>query len=143
MRYLDTSVLIALVTAESRSARLRAWAEGVPDVLATSDWAVTEAASALSIKQRSGHLTEVERSVADRALARFIDENVEVLGVHRADYRAAARLAARPVPPLRAADALHLAVAARLGALVHTLDDQQAAGALAHGIDAVIPVPRA
>ncbi|WP_299959207.1 type II toxin-antitoxin system VapC family toxin [uncultured Modestobacter sp.] len=143
MLYLDTSVLIALVTAEPRSAALRSWAAAVDDVLVTSDWSLTEAASGLSIKQRTAVLTEVERLVVDRALSRFLAENVEVVGVHRADYRTAARLSARPTPPLRAADALHLAVAARHDAVLHTLDDQQAAGARAHDIGAVVPVPRA
>jgi|1186.fasta_scaffold140167_3 predicted nucleic acid-binding protein len=142
MLYLDTSLLTALIVPEPRSHRARAWAEGVDDVFATSDWTLTEMASALSIKQRTGALTQAGRGVADRVLARFIDENVEVVAVHRADYRTAARLSAQPTPPLRAADALHLAVAARHAAVLHTLDDQQAAGGRAHGIDAVVPVPR-
>ncbi|MCZ2826664.1 MULTISPECIES: type II toxin-antitoxin system VapC family toxin [unclassified Modestobacter] len=142
MLYLDTSVLIALVTAEPRSAALRDWAEAVDDVFVTSDWSLTEVASGLSIKQRTGALTERERAVVERALARFLAENVEVVGVHRVDYRTAARLSAQPTPPLRAADALHLAVADRHGAVLHTLDDQQAAGARAHDIGAVVPVPR-
>jgi predicted nucleic acid-binding protein len=142
MLYLDTSLLTALVVPEPRSQRVRAWAEGVDDAFATSDWALAELASALSIKQRTGDLTQAGRGVADRVLARFIEENVEVLGVHRADFRTAARLSAQPEPPLRAADALHLAVAARHGAVLHTLDDQQAVAGLAHGIDAVVPVPR-
>ncbi|MGY1840270.1 MULTISPECIES: type II toxin-antitoxin system VapC family toxin [unclassified Modestobacter] len=142
MLYLDTSVLIALVTAEPRSVALRGWAAAADDVFVTSDWALTEVASGLSIKQRTGALTEGDRVVVDRALSRFLAENVEVVGVHRGDFRTAARLSARPTPPLRAADALHLAVAARHGAVLHTLDDQQAAGAQAHDIDAVVPVPR-
>jgi uncharacterized protein len=142
MLYLDTSVLIALVVPEARTARVQAWAADTEDLFGTSDWALAEMASALSIKQRTGALTEAERGVADRALARFLDENVDVVGLHRADYRTAARMSARPTPPLRAGDALHLAVAERLGALLYTLDDQQAVGGLAHGIDAAVAVPR-
>lgn len=97
-------------------------------------------ASALSVKQRTGELTERDRAVADRALARFLDENVEIVAVLRADYRGAASMSAHPRPPLHAADALHLAVTARLGAVLHTLDEQQATGGRAHGIQAVVTV---
>lgn len=142
MLYLDASVLIALVTAEPRSAALRKWAAAVDDVFVTSDWALTEAASVLSIKQRTGALTAGERAVVERGLARFLAEDVEVVAVHRVDHRTAARLSAQLTPALCAADALHLAVADRHGAVLHTLDDQQAAGAQAHDIGAVVPVPR-
>lgn len=140
--YLDTSLLVALVVTEPRSARVTSWAAEIDGDLMTSDWALAEASSALSIKQRTGELTGPTRAVADRALSRFLGENVEVVAVQRADLRAAAGLSAHLLPPLRAADALHLAVAARHGAVLTTLDDGQAAGGRAHGIKAVVPVER-
>lgn len=142
MLYLDTSLLASLVVNEPRSARARTWAAEADDPFMTSDWGLAEVTSALSIKQRTGVLSDGDRAVAERVLARFLDENVEVVAVQRADYRTAASLSARPLPPLRAADALHLAVAARHGAVLHTLDDGQATGGRAHGIDVVVTVPK-
>lgn len=143
MLYLDSSLLVPLVLTEPSSPKAKSWLSDVEDELVTSIWARVEVASALSIKQRTGTLAEGGRAIAERALGRLLDEEIEVVPVQRADFEAAERMAARPVPPLRAADALHIAVAARVGATVHTLDQAQAVASRAHGVDAVVTVPKA
>ena len=52
--YVDTSALVALVTAEPRTASLKAWLRGHGKAaLVSADWCVPEVASALSIKVRT------------------------------------------------------------------------------------------
>ena len=64
MPYLDTSILVAALTAESETSRMQIWiAAQASDELVISPWVVTESSAALSIKVRMGHL-----AVADHAL---------------------------------------------------------------------------
>ena len=112
--YVDTSALVALVTAEPRSAALRAWMHRHADVaLVSADWCVPEVASALSIKVRTGQLGA---GIADEAWSEFgaaCDGLLDLRPVAPADFSFAAQMC-RGVPSgLRAGDALHLAVALR------------------------------
>jgi len=52
MIYLDTSVVVALLTPEERSAQALDWFAQSRDPLISSDWLITETHSALGIKQR-------------------------------------------------------------------------------------------
>ena len=58
MLYVDTSVLVALCTNEAKTADVVNWYAACTDELASAAWCVTEFASALGIKQRTGQLTE-------------------------------------------------------------------------------------
>lgn len=112
--YVDTSALVAMITAEPRSAPLRNWLRSNPGrALISADWCVTEVASALSIKVRSGQL---EAALADEAWNEFgaaCDGLLDLLPVAPGDFTLAAQMC-RGVPSgLRAGDALHLAVAVR------------------------------
>ena len=52
MIYLDTSVVVALLTPEERSPQALNWFEQCSEPLFSSDWLITETHSALSLKQR-------------------------------------------------------------------------------------------
>jgi predicted nucleic acid-binding protein len=52
MIYLDTSVVVALLTPEERSAQALDWFAESREPLISSDWLITETHSALGIKQR-------------------------------------------------------------------------------------------
>ena len=56
MIYVDTSVLVALYTRESSSAVVSSWYADCTGELVSSAWCVSEFASALCIKQRTGQL---------------------------------------------------------------------------------------
>lgn len=112
--YVDTSALVALVTAEPRSAPLREWLRGhVGEALVSADWCVPEVASALAIKVRTGQL---DAALADEAWGEFgaaCDGLLDLMPVEPGDFSLAAQMC-RGVPSgLRAGDALHLAVAVR------------------------------
>jgi uncharacterized protein len=143
MLYLDASLLTAMVSREARSDQARQWlVQQAGENLMTSYWGLTEVASALSIKQRTGAMTDPDRKRADRLLHQLVEQRLTLAAVTTADFVAAARLCTAPLPQLRASDALHLSIAARHGAALHTLDEAQAEAGRAHGIEAVVSVER-
>ena len=63
--YLDTSLLVAVLTNEPRTNELQEWlAVQTPDSLTISDWVVTEFSGALSMKVRTGQLNTGNRADA-------------------------------------------------------------------------------
>ena len=61
MIYLDTSVVVALLTREEHSPVALKWLEQCREPLISSDWLITETHSALGIKQRHHGLTPQAR----------------------------------------------------------------------------------
>ncbi len=72
MIHLDTSVVVALLTAEERSPLALDWFGQCRDSLISSDWLITEIHSALGLKQRHRsrhwHRTPVAASTFAAAL---------------------------------------------------------------------------
>ena len=121
--YLDTAVLVAALTHEAKTARtLRRLDDQAPELLAISDWVMTEFSSALSIKLRSGQIETQHRTDALAMFTTMRSETFTVLPVSGAQFRTAARFADQHALGLRAGDALHLAICADHGAILCTLD---------------------
>lgn len=130
MIYLDTSAAVPLFVREPASSAVDAWFEACAEPLLSSDWIVTEFASALSIKERSGMLSAKDARAAWRGFEAFCESGLRLLTVSRQAFREGARLARQQAHGLRAGDALHLAVALETGAkTVATLDTAFAANA--------------
>ena len=111
MIYLDTSVVVALLTPEALSPRALAWLEQCRDTLISSDWLITETHSALGIKQRHHGLSPEARKAAGEHFDRLLQGGLELRSLDRDRFRQAAELLHDPALGLRAGDALHLAVA--------------------------------
>ena len=111
MVYVDTSVLVALHLNESRSADAARWYGACTDKLVSAMWCVTEFASALSIKQRTGQVTEAEGQAAWQRFERLCANDLQLLPVEPATFHRAAVLTLDAATGLRAGDSLHLAVA--------------------------------
>lgn len=123
MIYLDTSAAVPLFVREPASAAVDAWFEACAEPLLSSDWIVTEFASALSIKERSGALAAKDARAAWRGFEAFCESGLRLIAVSRQTFREAARLARQQTHGLRAGDALHLAVALETGIkTIATLD---------------------
>jgi predicted nucleic acid-binding protein len=128
--YLDTSLLVAALTPEARTGRVHAWLEEYrTDHLGLSDWTVTEFASALSLKVRTGHLDVHQRRKVDDVLKTWLDGSLIQIPVSRRDFAEAARMLHQHDTGLRAGDALHLAMSTHHNARLVTLDRRLAAAA--------------
>ena len=122
MIYLDTSVLGAIFFREPGAANLVTILESQRKAkLMISAWTLTEMASIGGIKQRTGAIDAETRQQAIANFQRFASMHLGTVEVDPADFRTAAVLIESPVA-LRAGDALHLAVARRLGARIASLD---------------------
>ncbi|HEX5960384.1 MAG TPA: type II toxin-antitoxin system VapC family toxin [Rhodanobacteraceae bacterium] len=137
MPYLDTSLLVAALTRETRTASVQRWLAGQPaESLVISDWTTTEFSAALSMKVRMKHLDEATRADVLAAFTALARETFTVLSVARPDFRAAARFADQHGSGLRAGDALHLGIVANHGEQLLSLDRVQVKAAVAAGISA-------
>jgi predicted nucleic acid-binding protein len=111
MIYLDTSVVVALLTPEQSSSRALDWFAQSREALISSDWLITETHSALGMKQRLHGLSAEARLAAGEQFERLLQGGVELRSLDRGRFRQAAELLQDPALGLRAGDALHLAVA--------------------------------
>ena len=111
MLYVDTSVLVTLCTNEPKTAAVVKWYAACTDDLASAAWCVTEFASAMGIKQRSGQLTETQAQTAWLQFERMCANDLQLLPVEAMTFHKAAMLTMDASAGLRAGDALHLACA--------------------------------
>lgn len=123
MIYVDTSALVALVVNEGHSAAVARWYAGSRAELVSAAWCVTEFASALGLKQRSGQLDAEQALKAWERFGRLVANDLKLLSVAAANFHRAAVLVLDAGSALRAGDALHLACAEQAGARsIATLD---------------------
>jgi predicted nucleic acid-binding protein len=123
MLYVDTSVLVALCTNEAKTAEVLKWYAACTVELASAAWCVTEFASALGIKQRTGQLTESQAQTAWVQFERICANDLQLLPVETMSFHKAALMTMDAAAGLRAGDALHLACAIEANAQgIVTLD---------------------
>ncbi len=138
MIYVDTSALVPLFIREPKSEAVMGWIEASGERLAISEWSLVEFASAAAIKVRTGHTSATMARQAISRVREFAQKNCAVVVPGREEFRRAAELAGDDTLKLRAGDALHLALAASLGAKgVLCLDNEMIAGAKSLGMNVV------
>jgi uncharacterized protein len=130
--YLDTSVIVPLFLPEPRSRE----AENliVLQEIVVSDLAAAEFSSAIAMAVRIGRIQE---DAARAVLADFdawAADHALIADTHGEDFATASLLIRRFDLALRTPDALHIALAARLGARLVTFDAKMAAAASALGL---------
>jgi len=111
MIYVDTSVLVALCTHETKSAAVSRWYAKCTQELVSAAWCVTEFASALGLKQRTKQLTPEEATAAWGLFESLCVNDLQLLPVEPELFNRAALLTLDASSGLRAGDALHLACA--------------------------------
>ncbi len=127
MFYLDTCVLVSAFTTEAFSFQTVDWlVQQAQSELMISDWQITEFSSALSMKLRTQQIDMKKRSDTLAQFTAYMDSRLKVLPVLSQDFRDAAHLANYHQYGLRSGDALHLAITARCGFSLVTLDSRMA-----------------
>ena len=140
MLYLDTAVVLTLFVGATTSRRVETWLASRRQPFAFSDWGLTECASALGLKCRRGEMDAAAAASAFAAMATFARESCDFIACASHHQSEAQKLLARFGLPLRAGDALHLAISAHAHASLVTYDSQLLANARATGIKALNPL---
>lgn len=137
--YLDASALVPLAVDEAVSDRVQAFMERQDEKMVVSEFAAAEAASGVSRLVRMGELDARAATAAldDLDAWRFIA--TELVDVTAGDLRLAHLLVRRFETKLRAADALHVAIAKRLGARLISRDKGLCEAATMIGLSFVDP----
>ena len=130
MIYVDTSVIVPLLTREPSTDSVTAWFANLREAPVSSDWLLTEFASAISIKIRTGQLSSTAARAVHNEFQLLASGGLRLVPVSRTAFKAAADMAQAHIHGLRAGDALHLAVAQETGAkTIATLDGMMAKNA--------------
>ena len=133
--YLDASVLVAMLTIDPLNPRAEAFLETDPGDVIVSDFAAAEFSSAIARRVRTGEIT---REAGQADLADFdlwtmrLAQRVELAP---GDVAAAQAYLRRLDLTLLTPDALHIAIAGRIGATLVTFDRQMAASARTLGLE--------
>ncbi len=122
--YLDTSYLVAIVVRDALTDRAYSYlASHNPDLI-VSDFAATEFASAIARRVRMNELTRAEGRTAFSTFDSLSSSVIERVESAPADLKAAETFIRRLDLTLRAPDALNIAIAKRIGAILMTFDDK-------------------
>ncbi|MGA9866889.1 MAG: type II toxin-antitoxin system VapC family toxin [Acetobacteraceae bacterium] len=133
--YLDASVLVGLwVETDVLSVRARTLLQARPSVVIISDFASTEFASAIARLVRLGELPKPSARDLLRHFDAWRSRAAQLAEITPSDIGAADRAIRRLDLTLRAPDAIHLAIADRLGAELATFDTRMAACARTLGV---------
>ncbi len=138
MIYVDTSVIVALLTMEKKTPAAVQWYENLQEVPTVSDWLLPEFSSAISIKVRTGQLSGANAKETFKEFDLLSDGGLRLVPVSREAFRRAEKMVRTHHDGLRAGDSLHLAVALELEAShVATLDNNMAANAKRYGLELI------
>lgn len=132
MIYLDASAAAPLFVAEARSAEAEAAIRH--QIVALSALAVAEVSSAMSRRVRERSLSKTAAESILSAFDAWSAAGVTRIEVTPADFIAATAFVRRFDLGLRTPDALHLAIARRLGATMLSFDLKLVAAARALGV---------
>ena len=133
--YLDTSLLVAALVHERGTATAHRYLqESANHHWQISCWVVSEFASALGLKCRQSIITAAVAAETWQRFEVLERQRLQVLTPESADFQAAARFCLSPTTPLKAGDALHLAICQRQSSCLVTFDRQFHAAATQHRV---------
>ena len=135
--YVDTSVIVAMLTDEPKTQACKDWFSGLKQAPMSGDWLVTEFYSAIALKQRTGQLQAKHIKPILRQFETLLNGGLKLMPIGRDAFIEAGKLTHKNTNT-RAGDALHLSVALQCEAKAFvTLDIAQAASAKQLGFDVV------
>lgn len=137
--YLDASVLVALFVIDPVAACAEAYLSAHPAVIVVSDFGAAEFSSAVARRVRMRDLTGGEGRLAFANFDDWTARSTSRENVIAVDIAAADRILRRLDVNLRTPDAIHIAIARRLDAVLLTFDRQMATAARALGMAVETP----
>jgi predicted nucleic acid-binding protein len=137
--YLGASLVIALLTDDALHARADRFASSDPGAFIISDLATAEFASALGRQVRMGTISIEEARAGLATLDVWTRRAANQIETTGADIAVASTFLRRLDLPLKTPDAIHIAIAQRVGATLVTFDRQMAASARALGTAVITP----
>jgi predicted nucleic acid-binding protein len=129
--YLDASVLVSLLADDVNTAAARRVAQ-FHDPVVVSAWTLAECSSAFARLRRMGRLTDDERDALESDLDAWGPSRM--IAMTTQDFELARSLVRVSRTGLRAADALHLAVASRESLRLATFDEVLTQAAVQFGV---------
>ena len=124
--YFDASVLVALFTLDPFTERAKAFMRSTMPAPVVSDFAAAEFASAVARRVRTKDLTPAEARSAFRSFDAWTAQVTQRTQISHGDIRAAETFLRRLDLNLLTPDALHPALAQRMGASLVTFDSMMA-----------------
>lgn len=131
--YLDASVLVALFTDDPFTQRVDVFLDTTPSVLIVSDFAGAEFASTLARHVRTKEVSPKDARAALATFDAWIIRATQRVHVNNADIALADSFLRRLDLPLRAPDAIHIAMSQRVAESLLTFDKRMAASARSLG----------
>lgn len=123
MNYLDMSVLVAAVSAETASDRVHYWiARQEPESLCISNWGQTEFSAALSMMVRLGLLSEERRVLKLRDFTVLCEEDLVVIATEAPHFAGGAKIGRSASSSASRRRRTALAIAGEQGASLVSLD---------------------
>jgi len=133
--YLDSSLVVAsLVHEPGTSAAHRLLRQEAATAWLISSWVETELASALAMQGRRQAISRAERDAAWTRFEELREARLQVVAVEMADFAVAARLCLDEAAPLRAGDALHIALCLRQRCRLASFDQALCRAGAHHGL---------
>ena len=127
--YLETSVVVALLTKDPQTPRAFRYLNDTTPDLIVSDYAAAEFASAVARRVRVGELSVDAARTAFATFDDFLPGAVQRVETSSADIKNAERFLRRLDLILRAPDAIHIAIAQRIDGPLATFDEKMATAA--------------
>jgi predicted nucleic acid-binding protein len=133
--YLDTSLVVASLVHEPGTATAHQFLQDAAErPWLISSWLETELASALAMQCRRGTIQIHERDEAWMRFRELREAKMLEVPFESADFSSAARLCLADGPPIRAGDALHLAICMRSNGCLASFDQGLCAAASHHHV---------
>ena len=133
--YLDASILVALFTSDALTARADNFLRNNPSVLIVSDFAAAEFSSVIARHVRTKDISKDDARLVFSNFDTWTARTTQRAPIGTADIIAAEVLLRRFELALRTPDALNIAMAQRMGAMLATFDSKMAAAARAIGTE--------
>ena len=124
--YLDSNVIIGLLTVDPLSARAQTVLSINPLLVFVSDLALAECASVLARRVRMSELTKEEAEKAFIELDKWTVRFTNLIAIQPSDILDAARFIRRLDVNQRLQDAIHIVTAMRIGTTLATFDVKMA-----------------